>query len=118
MISHMQEQEQERQVDHSQEAIAELFRRAHTTHRPMTTQQQPYTHIQFNDLPGWARDHILALEAQAAALQAARKALEWTLEQAEAWLGNYTGGPGEQEYRGQLQQARAALQQLTGGQQP
>lgn len=55
---------------------------------------------------------------QQQALTQAREALEWTLEQAEAWLGNYTGGPGEDEYRERLQQARAALAALEGRAQP
>lgn len=86
----------------------------------MTTQQQPYTHIQFNDLPGWARDHILALEAQAAALTAAREALETIVNVRKQPLASelppdVARGAMLEEC---LRRARAALQQLSGGQQP
>jgi hypothetical protein len=41
--------------------------------------RQNYTNLQFNSLPGWARDHILALEREADAapelLEAAKIAL-------------------------------------------
>lgn len=40
------------------------------------------------------------------------KVLRWAVEQSEEWLGTYTGGPQEQEYRERLAQARMALHVL------
>lgn len=95
----------------------------------MTQQQQPTTGLEYQirllELEAqhyqenkFGAPHLIQAVARVAmyapAITAAREALEWTLEQAEAWLGNYTGGPGEDEYREQLQQARAALQHLKG----
>lgn len=46
------------------------------THTPI---RQGYTNLQFNSLPGWARDHILALEREADAAPELLEALQAVL---------------------------------------